>query len=78
FFADPANPGGIDPAATDDPLMGHFIRAGHRAADLGRRETAQQISDGLRLLLGPNNDGQIKPELAQQLRLLDEKLVASP
>ncbi|MEM9915100.1 MAG: hypothetical protein AAF911_09070 [Planctomycetota bacterium] len=78
FFADPANPGGIDPAATDDPLMGHFIRAGHRAADLGRRETAQQISDGLRLLLGPNNDGQIKPELAQQLRLLDEKLVATP
>lgn len=76
FFADPANPGGIDPAATDDPLMGHFIRAGHRAADLGRAETAQQIADGLRLLLGPNNDGRIKPELAQQLRLLDEKLEA--
>lgn len=74
FFADPANPGGIDPAATDDSLMGNFIRAGHRAADLGRTETAKQISDGLRLLLGPNNDGRMKPELAQQLRLLDEKL----
>jgi len=74
FFADPATPGRIDPAATDDPLMGHFIRAGHRAADLGRSEAAQQIADGLRLLLGPNNDGRMKPQLAQQLRLLDEKL----
>ncbi|MEM9418964.1 MAG: hypothetical protein AAGA25_07950 [Planctomycetota bacterium] len=74
FFADPANPAGIDPAATDDPLMGHFISAGHRAADRARIETAKQIGDGLRLLLGPNNDGGIKPELAQQLRLLDEKI----
>lgn len=78
FFADPANPGGIDPAATDDPLMGNFIRAGHRAADLGRAETAKRIGDGLRLLLGPNNDGRMKPELAQQLRLLDQKLRQTP
>lgn len=77
FFADPSNPGRIDPAATDDPLMGNFIRAGHRAADLGRSETAKQIADGIRLLLGPNSEGRIKPELAQQLRLLDEKLQAS-
>lgn len=76
FFADPAQPGRIDPAATDDPLMGNFIRAGHRAADLGRVENARQIGDGLRLLLGPNSEGRIKPELAQQLRLLDEKLAA--
>lgn len=74
FFADPSNPSRIDPAATDDPLMGNFIRTAHRAADLGRTESAKQIVDGLRLLLGPNNPGRINLQLAQQMRLLDEKL----
>ncbi|MEM1109459.1 MAG: hypothetical protein AAGH99_12305 [Planctomycetota bacterium] len=73
FFADPADPGGIDPTTTDDPLMTDFVTAAHRAADLGRREAAQQLGDGIRLLLGPN-EGRMKPELAQQLRLLDDKL----
>ncbi|MEM9881390.1 MAG: hypothetical protein AAF800_00545 [Planctomycetota bacterium] len=73
FFADPADPAALDPAAADDPLLQQFTRAGHRAADLGRADDARQLLEGLRLLLGPTNP-RIPPELAQQMRLLEEKL----
>ncbi|MEM8737464.1 MAG: hypothetical protein AAGG38_03160 [Planctomycetota bacterium] len=74
YFADPANPGVIDPAATDHPLMIHFIDAGHRAADLGRTETATALLDGLRLLHGPEPSYNL--ELAARMRRLEDKLAA--
>ncbi len=72
FFEDPANPGSIDPAATDDPLMDTFLTVAHREADLGRPEPARQIFDGLRLLLGPSPS--IPPALAQKMTSLEQKL----
>ena len=79
LLRDPGRPGGLDPAAADDPILDTLVQAVHRQLELGRVESARTVFRGLLQLLGPSDQRRLPPSLASQINQLRELLeVASP
>ncbi|MEM7625670.1 MAG: hypothetical protein AAF333_08580 [Planctomycetota bacterium] len=78
FFEDPANPGRLDPAAADDPLIQNFLDTIRDQAERGQLDEANDLFERFMLLLGPDNDRRLPVDLAPQINTLRERLAPVP
>lgn len=78
FFEDPANPGRLDPAAANDPLIQTFLDTVRRLVEQGRTDDARDLFERFMFLLGPDNDRKFPVDLAPQINTLRERLAPAP